>query len=262
MTAPGKLAALDLTNVRFLFTDVDDTLTTEGRLLPETYSALWALARHGVQIVPVTGGCAGWCDQIARTWPVAGVIGEGGAFYVRRDAMHGLQWQFWRSAAEHQADQQAILNSLDDLPVDFPLVLAKDQPFRRVDVAIDYNQDSRLNAEQVERVCTLLRQQGLGAKRSSIHINVWRGDFNKAVMAQRMLRDVFGLDDAAMQQQVVFIGDAPNDETMFACFPLSVGVANIRPHLSSMAHHPAAITQAASGLGVVELAQYWLDSHP
>ncbi|WLD57961.1 HAD-IIB family hydrolase [Salinispirillum sp. LH 10-3-1] len=253
---------VNLAAVRFLFTDVDDTLTTAGQLLPETYAALWALARSGVQIVPITGGCAGWCDQIARTWPVAGVIGEGGAFYVRRDASHHLHWQYWRSAAEHQADQQAILASIQQLPVSYPLVLAKDQSFRHVDVAIDYNQDSQLTIEQADEVCALLRQEGFNAKRSSIHINVWRGDFNKCAMAQRMLRDVFKLSSAEMQAQVCFIGDAPNDESMFEFFPISVGVANIKPHLTTMQHHPAVITQAPSGLGVVELAQHWLAQRP
>lgn len=249
---------LDLSAVRFLFTDVDDTLTTAGQLLPETYAALWDLARSGVQIVPITGGCAGWCDQIARTWPVAGVIGEGGAFYVRRDESLRLHWRYWRSLSEHQTDQQAILTAIKHLPVSFPLVLAKDQSFRHVDVAIDYNQDSKLTIEQADEVCALLKQQGFDAKRSSIHINVWRGDFNKGAMARRMLQDVFQLDESSMQARVLFIGDAPNDESMFAHFPLSVGVANIRPHLSSMQHHPATITTAPSGMGVVELAQHWL----
>src|SRR5689334_9171831 len=67
--------------VRGLLFDIDETLTTEGRLTAEAYAAMERLKRAGRIVVPVTGRAAGWCDHIARMWPVDAVIGENGAFY-------------------------------------------------------------------------------------------------------------------------------------------------------------------------------------
>ena len=64
-------------------TNIDDTLTTEGKLPAAAYSALERLHRSGLAVVPITGRQAGWCDMVARLWPVAGVVGENGAFYFR-----------------------------------------------------------------------------------------------------------------------------------------------------------------------------------
>ncbi|MHA7880082.1 MAG: HAD-IIB family hydrolase [Saccharospirillum sp.] len=250
---------LNLQPCQYLFTDVDDTLTSGGQLLPETYSALWQLHRAGVRIIPITGGCAGWCDQIIRTWPVDAVIGESGGFYIHRDADKRLHWQFWDTREQHEADKATILATLNGMDTGFDIPLAKDQPFRLVDVAIDYNQDQKLTAGQVARITNELTQTtDFRVKQSSIHINVWRGNFSKGAMAKRLLQEHFGLTAKEMRDRVVFVGDAPNDETMFERFPLSVGVANIRPHLAGMHHKPHSITQASSGLGVVELISYWL----
>ena len=249
---------LDFSQARFLLTDVDDTLTTHGRLLPQTYQALWALADAGIHIIPVTGGCAGWCDQIIRTWPVAGVIGESGGFYIVKDAEQRTRWHYWQDIVSHRSDQAAIVQTVDDLALPFDVNYAKDQSFRHVDVAIDYNQDASLTPVQADTVVHLLRQAGFSVKKSSIHINVWRGAFDKGAMAHRMLAEQWQLTETQMQQQVVFVGDAPNDESMFEFFPNSVGVANIARHLEHMTHHPKAITPSASGNGVTELIQTWL----
>ncbi|HEY9053884.1 MAG TPA: HAD hydrolase family protein, partial [Rectinemataceae bacterium] len=73
--SPAQAKAL-----RFALMDIDDTLTTEGKLPASSYSALWRLKEAGLVVVPITGRPAGWCDLIAREWPVDGVVGENGAF--------------------------------------------------------------------------------------------------------------------------------------------------------------------------------------
>lgn len=248
----------DFSGLRFLFTDVDDTLTTDGRLLPETYQALWDLADAGIAIIPVTGGCAGWCDQILRTWPVHAVIGEGGAFYAGREAGPKTVWHYWRSRTEHARDQADILRTVAQLELPFEIRLAGDQSFRHVDVAIDYNQEARLSPSETGKVREALERAGFSVKQSSIHINVWQGDFDKCAMARRYLRLEHQLSEADMQRQAFFIGDAPNDESMFAFFPRNAAVANIAPHLAQMRAHPAAVTDQRSGLGFNELARHWL----
>lgn len=241
-----------------LFTDVDDTLTTEGRLLPETYLAICRLAAAGIRVIPVTGGCAGWCDQIIRTWPVAAVIGEGGAFYIERTAPQTTRWHFWGNEAAHRKDQAAILKAVAELDLGFEPQLASDQPFRYVDVAVDYNQQQSLVPAQIRDLHQALLSRGFNVRQSSIHLNVWLGDFDKSTMAIRVGRSLLGLDLDDLRKRAVFIGDAPNDESMFQNFPRSVGVANIEKHLPVMTHRPAAITTQRSGIGFAEMTEAWL----
>ena len=68
--------------IRCVFTDIDDTITTEGRLPAAAYAALERLSDAGLVVVPITGRPAGWCDMVARFWPVAGVVGETAHFIL------------------------------------------------------------------------------------------------------------------------------------------------------------------------------------
>lgn len=247
----------DLAPVKILFTDVDDTLTTDGQLLPETYLALWQLADMGVKIVPVTGGCAGWCDQIIRTWPVYAVIGEGGAYYITKPSGYQLAWQFWHDRTQHQLEQQAIIDHIRAQDFGFPIHFAGDQPFRFVDVAVDCRQQQNLSETQIQTVQQWLKDSGYQVRRSSIHLNVWQGSFDKCAMAKRLGEDLLGLNDQQLKEQAAFIGDAPNDESMFEFFPKTVGVSNISHHLDSMNHHPSCLTHQASGKGFAEFVNAW-----
>lgn len=70
---------------------MDETLTRNGRLAAATYTALERLQACGICVVPVTAAPAGCCDQMARRWPVDGVIGEnGGVFFQRTVGGHEL----------------------------------------------------------------------------------------------------------------------------------------------------------------------------
>ena len=76
---------IGLRKIRFVLTDIDDTLTENGRLPAKSYQALESLQQSGLKVIPITGRPAGWCDHIARMWPVDGVVGENGAFYFTYD---------------------------------------------------------------------------------------------------------------------------------------------------------------------------------
>src|SRR5881275_3372709 len=90
--------------IRFVLLDIDDTLTTEGRLTAAAYAALERLSRRGFRVIPVTGRPAGWCDLIARFWPVDAVIGENGAFWFRYDLeRRTMIRRFWLSEEEREA---------------------------------------------------------------------------------------------------------------------------------------------------------------
>ena len=65
--------------------DIDDTISTSGRVTAEAYAAMERLRRAGLLVIPITGRPAGWCDHIARMWPVDAVVGENGALYMIHD---------------------------------------------------------------------------------------------------------------------------------------------------------------------------------
>src|SRR5882762_5704291 len=95
----GEFPAAARRAICFVLLDIDDTLTTGGRLTAAAYRALEDLSRRGLRVIPVTGRPAGWCDLIARLWPVDAVIGENGAFYFRYDhEARRMTRCFWLSA--------------------------------------------------------------------------------------------------------------------------------------------------------------------
>ncbi|WP_191601549.1 HAD-IIB family hydrolase [Marinomonas algicola] len=256
----SETTPLLFSKVKFILTDIDDTLTWESSLPTETFQALGRLHQAGYKIIPVTGGCAGWSDLIARLWPVAGVITEGGACFLSKDTHGRLVYKYWDDPEKMQANKERLLQTVDNILPDFPkLKLAQDQAYRLTDVAVDYAQDV-IPKEEMARDQMLARLKALGvqAKASSIHINIWQGEYDKYAMAHRVLTDVFGLTEDELKTHVMYVGDAPNDESMFAKFPLSIGVANISQHLDKMDHRPAMITSLSGGYGFAELADYLL----
>lgn len=244
--------------VRHVLTDIDDTLTSGGRLTAAAYAALERLAASGRRVVPVTGRPAGWCDMIARLWPVDAVVGENGAFYFRYDHA-GRKMTRRHFLGEHE--RRAARARLDRLGGEILAAvpgarLAADQPYRLADLAIDYREDcGPLPAGEVDRIVTLFAAAGATAKVSSIHVNGWYGDYDKLAMTRILFREVYGLDLDAVRETVAFIGDSPNDAPMFAHFPHGVAVANIRPYLPRLAAPPAYVTEAEAGAGFVEFAE-------
>jgi len=258
----SELTHHECKSIRFILTDFDDTLTWQGQLPVETLQALSSLQKSGIKVIPVTGGCAGWSDMMARTLPVDGVITEGGACFIGKTLDQHLTYEFWREEASMRAEQARLLEAVTDTLVQFPqLKLARDQSYRLTDVAIDYAQDVKPAAIEEKEAClAVLTDLGLNAKASSIHINVCSAGYDKFSMAQRVLSKIYGLNEADQQKQVLYVGDAPNDESMFARFPLSVGVANIEQYVSIMSHLPQYKTTQPGGLGFAELTDYLLST--
>ena len=244
-------------SVRGVLFDIDDTLTTDGALTGPAYSALAQLAEAGFMLVPITGRPAGWCDHIARMWPVSGVVGENGAFYFRHDrARHTMQRRYADDAATRARHRQRLAEIAAEIIADVPgAAVAADQPYRETDLAIDYCEDvPRLSDEAAERIAALMRGRGLTAKVSSIHVNGWFGAYDKLGMTRTLMREAFGIDLDAARADFVFAGDSPNDAPMFGWFPHAVGVANVRRFAGRLAHEPAWVTTAPAGAGFCELA--------
>jgi HAD superfamily hydrolase (TIGR01484 family) len=241
--------------LRGLLFDIDETLTTGGKLTAEAYVALGRLKDAGRIVVPITGRPAGWCDHIARMWPVDAVVGENGAFYFRH-ADGKLIRRFHDDAptrANHRTRLRAIGRRIvDQVP---GCALASDQPYRETDLAVDFCEDvPPLPLAAAGRIAALMREAGLTAKISSIHVNGWFGDYDKLAMAQRLFAEAFECDAAALQREFAFVGDSPNDAPMFAWFETSVGVANIARFAGQLEAPPKYVTRGAAGTGFAELA--------
>jgi HAD superfamily hydrolase (TIGR01484 family) len=251
------LAQLDAQGVRAVLLDIDDTLTTDGKLTAEAFTALEQLQRAGLHVVPVTGRPAGWCDHIARMWPVDAVVGENGAFYFYH-AEGRLQRRFHDDARSRQDKRSRLEAIARKILAEVPgCALASDQPYRETDLAIDYCEDvPPLPLEAAQRIAELMREAGLSAKVSSIHVNGWFGEYDKLAMTRRLFAERFGFELGRANREIVFAGDSPNDEPMFAFFENSVGVANVRRF--DLLEKPKYVTRAAAGAGFAELASHLL----
>ena len=244
--------------LRGVLLDIDGTITTAGRLGAAAYEALERLQSAGLRVIPVTGRPAGWCDLIARFWPVDAVVGENGALYFRYDHDRRRMIRgFARSDAERAHDREHLRAIGEEVLRAVPgAAIAADQFYRETDLAIDYCEDvPRLPPEAVQRIHALLTARGLTAKVSSIHVNAWFGTHDKLSMTRRLMREQFGVDLDAERHAFAFIGDSPNDEPMFAYFPNSFAVANIAPFVDELHHPPACVLEAKEGAGFVLFAE-------
>lgn len=247
---------------KVIFTDVDDTLTWQGRLPVETLSALYQLKEQGIMVVPLTGGCAGWCDCIIRTWPVDFVIGENGSFYLARSDDGKVSWHYVLDTATRMANNKHLKSVSDEFCHVFTdIPTTADQAFRKTDIAFDIGQENSVSQDRALQALEWLKQQGVQAKKSSIHINAWLGNYNKALGALHWLKTSAqhckGLDNIT-PDDCLFIGDSANDESMFETFADTVGVANIATVLPELQYKPEYMTQASGGFGFVELANQLL----
>ena len=242
-----------------LLFDLDDTLTTEGRLTAEAYAALERLRAAGRLAVAVTGRPAGWCDHIARMWPVDAVVGENGAFYFR--FADGRLHKRYHDPASERAAKRARLGAIAERILrEVPgCALASDQAYRETDLAIDYCEDvPRLPLGQAERIAALMHEAGLTAKVSSIHVNGWFGGYDKLAMAKTLFAEAVGTDLDAANAHYAYAGDSPNDAPMFGYFHNSVGVANVARFAGHLAASPKYVTRGAAGAGFAELVRHLL----
>jgi HAD superfamily hydrolase (TIGR01484 family) len=243
--------------VRAVLTDIDDTITTHGKLPAVSYAALERLRAAGLLVIPVTGRPAGWCDHIARMWPVDAVVGENGAFWFRHDAPAGKLVKRYVFDEEERTLRRARLGAIAErILLEVPgCAIASDQPYREADLAIDFREDvAPLPHAAVARIVALMQEEGLTAKASSIHVNGWFGGYDKLSTTRLMLREEFAIDVDLARESFVFAGDSPNDQPMFAFFPHSVGVANVREMADMMRDLPTWVTPSPGALGFAELA--------
>ncbi len=245
-----------------VFTDIDDTLTTDGAITPDALAALAALKAAGLHVIPITGRPVGWSEPFAATWPVDAIVAENGAVSIEigtQPPSNGnslLYKRYQQDAATRQANharmQQVAQRVLREVP---GATLAQDSPGRETDIAIDHSEFTHLPPDAIAQAVRILQAEGMNATVSSIHINGWFGAHHKLAGARWIVRERLGRDLDAEIDRWVYVGDSTNDQLMFEHFPHSVGVANIRRFLPELTHRPRYITQGERGAGFAEVAR-------
>ena len=192
-----------LAQIRYVLTDIDDTLTIDGQLPAIAYDALERLHNTGIKIVPITGRPAGWCDHMARMWPIDGIVGENGAFYFYyQRKQRKMVRQYWKSAQERLQDRTRLDKLRNQILKEVPGArVASDQVYREADLAIDFCEDvPALPMVEIKKIAAIFREAGANAKISSIHVNGWFGNYDKLSMTRVMFREIFEKDLEAIKE--------------------------------------------------------------
>jgi HAD superfamily hydrolase (TIGR01484 family) len=256
--------AEQLLGVRGVLTDIDDTLTRDGAIEPAALEALHALAAAGLPVIAITGRPSGWSEAFALDWPVAAIVAENGAVMLRRRSSTGgpgLLQDFVQDAAARRAHTLRLQACAQDVLRRVPgTVLAQDSAGRLTDIAVDHSEFTQLAPEAITQVQAVMREHGLTATVSSIHINGWIGEHNKWTGAGWAVP--LALGRPFVPAQWLYVGDSTNDQLMFERLPLSVGVANIARFLPQLQFLPAFVTQAERGQGFAEVVQRLLAHRP
>ncbi len=245
-----------------VFTDIDDTLTTDGYLPAAVYAALERLQTAGIWVIPVTGRPAGWCDMIARFWPVDGVVGENGAFYFRYDReARRMVRRYAVDSAARERDRGRLHALGAQITAEIPgCAIAADQGYRESDLAIDFAEDvGPLPQSSIDAIVAAFAAAGATAKVSSIHVNGWFGSYDKSAMTRRFAREVLHADLDADNERFIFVGDSPNDAPMFAYFRNACGVGNVRYYAGRMTHLPRFVAEARGGDGFLAIVDALLE---
>ena len=244
-----------------MFTDIDDTLTSDGAITPDALAALHGLSAAGLTVIAVTGRPVGWSEPFALSWPLQAIVAENGAVALlnQRGKLSKIyQQDEHRRATNFARLQRAAARVLQEVP---GTMLARDSAGRETDIAIDHSEFTHLSEAQIEQVVAVMQDEGLNATVSSIHINGWIGEHDKWQGACWIARELLGIDLPAEIDRWVYVGDSTNDQRMFEHFPHSVGVANIRRFEEQLRFKPRHVTLGERGAGFAEVAQRLLADH-
>lgn len=239
-----------------VMTDIDDTLTRDGAIEPEALSTLEQLQAAGLPVIAITGRPMGWSEPFARQWPLSAIVAENGAVALWRSADGELTVEYAQDLPTRQRNAQRLRAVAQRVLGEVPTAaLSRDSDGRVTDIAIDHSEHAHLEPRAIEAVLAIMREEGMKASVSSIHINGWFGEHDKWSGARWIVQRRFARE---LQEEVgrwVYVGDSTNDQVMFERFSCSVGVANLRRFADELVHWPAWITQAERGKGFAELGR-------
>ncbi|MDR6538752.1 HAD-IIB family hydrolase [Variovorax soli] len=238
-----------------VFTDIDDTLTTDGAITPDALQAMHELHAAGLNLVAITGRPVGWSEPFARVWPVDAIVAENGAVALVRTGAGRVEKRYQQDAATRARNFERMQAVLARIEREIPAARrATDSAGRECDIAIDHSEFTRLDDATIARVAGLMRSEGMHATVSSIHINGWYGDHNKLEGARWIVRELWARSLDHEMQRWAYVGDSTNDALMFEHFAHSVGVANVRRFEAALQHLPRYVAPSERGAGFAEVA--------
>ncbi|AFZ49830.1 HAD-IIB family hydrolase [Dactylococcopsis salina] len=250
MSPIANFKSEDAKKVKLVATDFDGTVTEKGQLTVAAIEAISQLPTVGIKLIIVTGRSAGWVNGLRNYLPVDGSIAEnGGVYYHDPEASP----DFLVSIPSRNQHRQNLESVFQQLKVSFPhLQESPDNAFRFTDWTFDVAGLSIADLKQIAEEC---QQQGYGFTYSSVQCHIKPQLQDKASGLQTVLKTYF---PDISNEEVLTIGDSPNDESLFnpEIFPISVGVANIKPYQQQLTHIPKYVTEASEGKGFSELVNY------
>ena len=251
----SDMGVKESSNIKAVLFDLDGTFVNRDELKGVAYSSLELIRERGLKAIAVTGRSAGWCDLIARWWPIDAVVGENGAFFFYKNKNKIIRKTFYD--LEVQQINRTRLNLLfDKLLLSFPkITVASDQSFRQWDLAIDIAEETKLSKKEILDIVNFAEHEGACTAISNIHVNIWFGDYNKEQMSLKVLEEL-GLNS----KNIIYIGDSPNDSPMFECFESTVGVKSVRNYEGLIDTYPKYITKEDEGYGFVELIKFLIST--
>ena len=250
----------DRGRIHGIFTDIDDTLTTDGAITQDALEALAALKSAGLHVIPITGRPIGWSEPFASQWPVDAIVAENGSVAFRGDGktgqIHKIYQQDEATRATNYARMQEVAQQIvREVP---GAMLATDSHGRETDIAIDHSEFTHLPQAGIDQAVAIMRAAGMNATVSSIHINGWFGDHNKLEGARWIVRELFNRDLDQEMDHWAYVGDSTNDQLMFKTFKNSIGVANIARFVPQLKDFPKYVTNGERGAGFAEAAKMLL----
>lgn len=242
----------DRERIEIVVSDVDDTITRNGKLYPEVLEAMWRLKASGRTIVLVTGGSMGWADAYLRQWPVDAVIAESGAVMICHgqdgDVVHLLNPAINEEAVFQK--RRALLEKTEGLP------LSSDQRARVFDIAYE---KGKMNDLEIKALKSTLALYGATWAESSIHINAWFGSYDKEKAVGYFFQGPLGYKSSYYLEHSLYLGDSFNDQPLFRHIPTSVGMHTVEERREEFETLPTYITKGGPGEGWCEVAKALLE---
>jgi HAD superfamily hydrolase (TIGR01484 family) len=248
-----NLNQANLSDIHLIASDVDGTLTHNGKFSSDFISTLLDLKSAGIKVLLVTGRSAGWVNALVNYLPVEGAIAENGGLFLQLNGTQDLL-----SSVPNLSRHRILLeNTFHHIKQLFPnLHPSADNQFRITDWTFDVND---LSTDDIQSISSQCQQMGWSFTYSNVQCHIKPIHQDKATGLLSVLTNHFS---ELNSQQVLTVGDSPNDEAMFNpdLFPISVGVANVCHYQDKMLHLPKYVTQASEFAGFSELAKLLLQT--
>jgi hypothetical protein len=238
-----------LENVRLIATDMDGTLTKEGKFTAELLQTLEALLTTDIDVIIVTGRSAGWVDAVVNYLPIRGAISENGEFFYDNQSS---TTKLLTEIPNLDLHRQKLAQTFTLLQNKFPQIQeSTDNCFRLTDWTFDVANLTNNELQQINSIC---QQEGWSFTYSTVQCHIKPLLQDKAIALQQVVNQYF---PQLQPEQIITIGDSPNDQSLFdvSKFPLSVGVANVLHYWEQLQYQPTYITNEEEVAGFIELVE-------